>query len=234
MTLTPNNPYTKMQESFYDTTAGNMAKQNHRHHDKNFDYWEVLLRGVREGNSYLNEKKALDLGCGTGRNICNLLRMANWKRVDGVDISKNNLIEAEKLLKEDGIPDGRYKLFKNNGVDLKVLENNFYEFVMSTIVLQHIPVYTIRYSLMSEVYRVLQDEGVFSFQMGFGVGYGKSKYYDNTYTATGTNSEHDVEVSDPEQLLGDLKKIGFKYSNYVIKKAFDDGHPFWIYALAIK
>ena len=44
------------------------------------------------------------------------------------------------------------------------LNTNEYDFVMSTIALQHICVYDIRYSIMKDIHRVLKDGGVFTAQ----------------------------------------------------------------------
>jgi len=241
--MNKDNKYTKMQKQFYESTSANMAKVNHRNHDINPDYWNILLQPVREDSAYWKNKKALDFGCGTGRNICNLSRMTFWKRVDGVDISENNLKEADRILKREGVDPKNYKLFMNNGVDLSCIEDEQYDFVMSTIVLQHIAVYDIRFSLLSEIFRILKPfsssgstfrESIFSFQMGFGEGRGKAEYHENAYDAKGTNSKHDVIVRDPKQIIDDLQKIGFYGITYVIRPAFSDGHSSWIFFTACK
>ena len=41
-----------------------------------------------------NGRTALDFGCGVGRNVDNLLKLSDWRRVDGCDISQENLIRA--------------------------------------------------------------------------------------------------------------------------------------------
>ena len=70
-----------------------------------------------------------------------------------------------------------------------------YDFVMSTIVLQHIAVYDIRFQYLQEFFRVMKPGGLLSFQMGYGEGYGKAGYYDNHYHAESTNSAHDTLVT---------------------------------------
>ena len=69
---------------------------------------------------------------------------------------------------------------------------------MSTIVLQHIAVYDIRFQYLEEFFRVLRPGGLLSFQMGYGEGYGKAGYYDNHYDAESTNSFHDTTVTSPD------------------------------------
>ena len=105
---------------------------------------------------------------------------------------------------------------------------------MSTIVLQHIAVYDIRFQYLREFFRIMKPGGLLSFQMGFGEGYGKAGYYDNHYHAESTNSAHDTLVTSPEQIQGDLEQIGFVDFEYAIRPSFDDGHPYWIFAKANK
>lgn len=230
-----NNKYTKMQKAFYDKDkAKQMAETNHEHHNLNTDYWSCLLRAIKDDPDKWDNKTALDFGCGTGRNIINLWSLACWGRMDGVDISKYNLIEASKILKESGIPPQRFNLYQNNGIDLQELKSNEYDFVMSTIALQHIAVYEIRYNLLSEMFRTMKKGGVLSIQMGYGRGYGKAEYYENAYDAKGTNTKHDVIVPTAKCIYSDLIKIGFKDTTHQIMPPFSDGHPKWIYVQAVK
>ena len=105
---------------------------------------------------------------------------------------------------------------------------------MSTIVLQHIAVYDIRFQYLQEFFRVMKPGGLLSFQMGYGEGYGKAGYYDNHYHAESTNSAHDTMVTSPEQIGGDLERIGFVDFSYAVRPSFDDGHPNWIFVKAYK
>jgi len=232
--IDPKNNYTKMQKNFYgEKKANEMASVDHRHHNANPDYWDVLLEPITSDPTHWNRLKALDFGCGTGRNIKNLLGLSAWERVDGVDISGFNLRNADDLLRMDGLKN--FKLYKNNGIDLDVLPKNEYDFIMSTIVLQHIAVYDIRFSLLKGMFDALKSGGVLSFQMGFGDnGHGKADYHANDYDAKGTNSKHDVIVTDPKQISDDLEKIGFTQWFYTTKNPFSDGHQQWIFFKAIK
>ncbi len=230
------NKYTKMQKDFYEAEAKHMAINDHKEHNANPDYWHVLL-GVLENDFIKDGFTALDFGCGTGRNVHNLINNCIWKRVDGVDISAANTVEARKKLEDDKFTN--FNLYVNNGVDLSILPSDEYNFVMSTIVFQHISVHEIRYSLMSEIFRVLKKDGVFSFQMGVGTtnhpDHKSVGYFENYYDAQSTNSGCDVMIENPADLVDDLEKIGFKNVTYVIKQSFsDNAHPQWIYVNAVK
>ena len=126
------------------------------------------------------------------------------------------------------------RLHQANGVDLSNLATAEYDFVMSTIVLQHIAVYDIRFQYLQEFFRIMKPGALLSFQMGFGEGQGKAEYYDNHWDAQGTNSLHDTKVTDPDQISGDLERIGFTDFSHAIRPPFDDGHAAWIYVKALK
>ena len=57
------NPYTQMQLHHYETTADLMNVENHRVHNGNPDYWDIL---VRDTESDFRDKVGLDFGCGCG------------------------------------------------------------------------------------------------------------------------------------------------------------------------
>ena len=80
--MNTDNKYTQMQESFY--TSGT---SNHQEHNGNKDYWDILLNNENK----FSEGIALDFGCGKGRNVYNLIQEFDFKRVDGIDISNNNI-----------------------------------------------------------------------------------------------------------------------------------------------
>jgi ubiquinone/menaquinone biosynthesis C-methylase UbiE len=229
VTVESANPYTLMQLHHYETTADLMNVENHRGHNGNQDYWDIL---VRDTESDYRDKVGLDFGCGCGRNVQNL--WWRFRRMDGVDLAFGNLVHAHENLRAVGCPPDRYRLYQANGVDLGNLPSDEYDFVMSTIVLQHIAVHEIRFQYLQEFFRVMRPGGLLSFQMGYGEGYGKAEYYDNHYDAESTNSFHDTKVTDPAQLGGDLEQVGFVGFEHEIRPSFDDGHPSWIFAKARK
>jgi ubiquinone/menaquinone biosynthesis C-methylase UbiE len=230
-----NNKYTQMQKNFYDVSASKMASTNHQEHNDNPDYWNILLGDLNDDN-ITKDSIGLDFGCGCGRNVYNLLKNWNWKRVDGVDISGYHIAASEQYLRQNGFTD-KSKFYVNNGVDMQFLPNEQYDFIMSTIVFQHIAVHEIRYKLKEEIFRILKSGGLFSFQMGFGKNsqHQTVDYFDNYYDAAGTNSDCDVRIENVDDLIGDLKKIGFQNISYQIKPSWSNAvHNEWIFVKAYK
>lgn len=224
------NQYVNMLNEAYK-----MGTNNHPEHNSNPNYWDLLLNSIKSNPENWDEKKALDFGCGKGRNVTNMLSLANFERVDGIDVSEDNV----RYCKETYINQPS-NFYKNSGKDLSDLNDNEYDFVMSTIVFQHICVHELRYKLKEEIYRVLKPGGEFSFQMGFGPidwdGNTKQRtYFENGYNAENSNGSNDVRVSDSQDLVNDLSKIGFKDITYSVEEPWEDGgHPNWIYVKCFK
>jgi ubiquinone/menaquinone biosynthesis C-methylase UbiE len=217
-----NNIYTKMQRDFYNSTADIMAIENHRGHDSNPDYYGLLLKEVFINPNLWKDKVALDFGCGIGRNVDNLLKIADWKSVDGCDISVENINRAEKFL-QNTHDSNKFKLYTTTGTTLNPINDNLYDFVMSTIVLQHIAVHQIRNNLLTDIFRVMKSGGLFSFQMAqYSQGYGTAaKYHDNMWNASGTNGAQDVSVDNPQDLINDLLSIGYNNISYEVRPEWD-------------
>jgi ubiquinone/menaquinone biosynthesis C-methylase UbiE len=193
----------------------------------NWPEYENLFTRLENQNKLIG----LDFACGPGRNIVKY--NDRFKRLDGVDISPINIEKARSYTSKQGI---QTNLFVSNGVDLDIIQTDTYDFVMSTIALQHICVHEIRYKIMEDVYRVLKSGGMFTAQMGYGfpspmtVG-----YYENYYDAKVTNRFCDVCIENPTQLKNDLEKIGFIDFEYIIGNVGPgDCHPNWIYFSALK
>ena len=229
--LEPSNPYTRMQKDQYEREADLMNQENHRQHDSNSDYLRLLLLDVAKNPAAWTGKAALDFGCGCGRNISNLIELAPFAIVDGVDIAQGNLNHAaENVLRETGSI-AKTTLFCNNGVDLSAIPSDRYDFVMSTIVFQHIPVWTIRFGLLKEIYRVMKPAAVLSFQMAFGINtsIATAAYSEDVMTAHGTNGVYDVSVRNQSEVVEDLKNIRFTKITTAVTKSWTDSHPQWIY-----
>jgi ubiquinone/menaquinone biosynthesis C-methylase UbiE len=219
------NQYTNMQRDMYQ-----LGTSNHEEHNGNQDYWNILLGDLKNKKNW-DGKIALDFACGKGRNVTNMLNLCDWNRVDGIDLSVGNINYNKETYKNQNS-----NWYTNSGVDVSELKDDEYDFIMSTIALQHIPVYDIRKSLITDLFRTLKSGGVFSFQMGYGKdlsdvnGRPRSAYFDNSYDATQTNGEYDVRVQNEEDLIKDMESIGFKNVTVIIKDSWSDiGHPQWIY-----
>ncbi len=228
-----NNNYTQMQKSQYSS-----GTSNHEEHNDNPNYWNILLSDLKDKNKW-EGKKALDFACGKGRNVTNMLSLCNWERVDGIDISEGNINYCKSQY--SSWPYQPSNWYCNNGTDVSDLKSNEYDFIMSTIALQHIPVYDIRKSLITDLLRTLKPGGLFSFQMGYGEGMSdshnrlRSPYFANEWDAQGTNSVHDVRIQNKEEVINDLKEIGFTNISTEVREPYsDEGHPKWIYIKGYK
>jgi ubiquinone/menaquinone biosynthesis C-methylase UbiE len=228
------NKYTTMQLNQYNALASRWSESNRDPvvgsfdgHNNWVDYENLFVNLENQ-----SELIGIDWACGPGRNIVKY--NGRFKRLDGVDISPVNIQKATSYLHNNNITNS--KLYVSNGVDLDIIESNTYDFAMSTIALQHICVYDIRFSILSDIHRILKPGGMITFQMGFGSPSPRTVgYYENFYDATGSNRICDVCVESPEQIEGDLTKIGFKDFKYIIGKVGPgDVHPNWIYFSAVK
>jgi 2-polyprenyl-3-methyl-5-hydroxy-6-metoxy-1,4-benzoquinol methylase len=82
-----------MQKKFYKN-----GTTDHREHNDNPDYWRSLLGDI---NKNFDGKRALDFGCGKGRNISNLLSIAKFENVDGSDLSSENIEYCRNNFRSD-------------------------------------------------------------------------------------------------------------------------------------
>ena len=116
-----------------------------------FDYLHSV--GLRpDGGS------ALDFGCGVGRLTQALAE--RFSNVHGVDISETMITEANGF---NRLP-AKCHYLVNASPDLRLFPTDSFDFIYSSIVLQHVPVrYVERY--LSEFIRVLKPNGVLLFQM---------------------------------------------------------------------
>jgi 2-polyprenyl-3-methyl-5-hydroxy-6-metoxy-1,4-benzoquinol methylase len=122
-----NQDYALMQKQYYEKEADNMnASGNHRRHDANPDYKNILLGRLSATPEIFKNEIALDFGCGQGRNVSNII---SWfpnlfSVVEGVDISSNNIKYCEINLAREIGGDTKYKFHVNDGKSLE----NFSEF----------------------------------------------------------------------------------------------------------
>ena len=98
--------------------------------------------------AFEKDRKILDVGCGSGRDLCSLLRKG--KDAYGVDASKEMLAAANLALSARGLS-GQGRLFESALPDLKMFGEDEFDGVLCSAVLMHVPeeelfdaVYTLR------------------------------------------------------------------------------------------
>lgn len=238
--------YKYMQKMFYEHNAKISKYEN----ESDLSVNEFIVGNYQAHNNWIDndiylfryidftaeKKNALDFACGPGRNI--LKYHAKFKRLDGVDISENNLKNARKQLDNALIKNS--SLFISSGDDLGNSPKQYYDLIFSTIALQHISSHSIRYKILEAMYSALVDGGRISIQMVYGVldqdKLGSVDYKENYYSALATNSQHDCIIQDPKDVERDLREIGYRNFEYWIRP----GGPGtrmgedWIYFTAVK
>lgn len=229
--------YADMQRKFYEKESGKMRIHDHAQHDNNPNLFLLGYGPIINRKDKFFGSRALDFACGTGRNMRNIYDLKIFNQIEGCDISLNNINAAEENLKTT-CPNGNFFFFTNDGISVPQNREK-YKFIFSTIAFQHIPVRKIRNNLFKDLCTLLEDDGLFSFQMAFRIKGTKSKkgsvsYFRNLTGALGTNGRRDARVEDPENLVYDLKNAGFKYINYFITNSWQDHHLHWIWVHASK
>jgi len=236
MSLSEDNKYTMMQKKVYDYDSENWNINNRDpvvgtfDAHNNWDDYEFLFKDIEN----CENKIVLDFGCGPGRNLVKY--SSKFKQIDGTDIAETNLRNAIDWIEYNNIEKKKHNVILCNGIDLNRIGNEIYDIVMSTICMQHICVYDIRFNYLKEFYRVLKNGGHITIQMGYGTPSPMTvDYYDNNYEATSTNGGCDTNISDYKQIEKDLLSIGFKNFKYYIRPTGPgDCHPNWIFFNAEK
>lgn len=234
--------YVAMQRRSYQHAAGEDAKGvspghlgvdnvvgSWAEHDKWTDFEDYLMKYAPKGSGMV----ALDYGCGPGRNLRRW--QEHFARIDGVDISENNLKNARTFL-QDLPPEKAPNLYLTTGMDCGDAPQGAYDFVFSSICMQHICVWEVRYSILKSLYDCLKPSGRISLQMGYGVPSPNTvDYHENFYQATGTNRAKDAAIASPDQPRSDLEKIGFTdFEHWIRPCGPGDFHPQWIFFTAVK
>ena len=217
--------YKKYTKNFDDSK--NLCVGSFEVHEQ-YPYDEYLLEHY-SGNS----KAALDFACGMGRMMNRMQKY--FEKVDGVDLSQENLDHARNFLKGKGISDNKFSLFKSDGIGVKVI-NKKYDFIYSTIALQHICVHSIRLEIFKDLYHLLNDDGSCCFQMGYGWDNGLN-WFENNYVARSTNAGSDVAIPNSyhlEDISKEFASIGYKNIQYEFKitphpELGNKYHPIWIF-----
>ena len=103
--------------------------------------------------------RALDIGCGVGR----LTRALGgvFGEAHGIDVSGEMVAQGTRLLAE--VPN--VHLHEGSGADLAPFADEFFDFVFSYIVFQHVPERDAVVSYLREAHRVLTPGSFFKFQV---------------------------------------------------------------------
>jgi ubiquinone/menaquinone biosynthesis C-methylase UbiE len=219
--------FLEMQKKFYEKSAHEWSITNRNPvvgsydaHNNWLDYDIYLFKDFDTQGLI-----ALEYGCGPGRNLIRFYH--RFARIDGVDIAKTNLAKARENFFAHKLEPGMLMVCDGKSIPV---EDQTYDVVFSTICLQHITCYDVRFAILKEAYRVLKKGGYFCFQMGYGK---KSNipYYSNHYDVPSTNGSYDVNLDSEENIKDDLlNKIGFMdYKSDLRPTGPGDTYPKWIW-----
>src|SRR5947207_15785016 len=104
-------------------------------------------------------RKALEIGCGPGR----LMRPMSWNfgEIHGVDVSDEMIrLAGEKL---SNVPNAFP--VQNDGTGLGCYKDEYFDFVYSYAVFQHIPSRQVVFNYLNEARRGLEHDGILRFQI---------------------------------------------------------------------
>jgi SAM-dependent methyltransferase len=121
---------------------------------------EVLAR-VREIGFTLPSERALDFGCGVGR--LTRAMSGSFRECVGVDIS-SRMIELAREINKDR---GNCQFSLNTTADLQAFDTGSFDFVYSSLVLQHMPSAELALRYMDEFLRVTRPDGMIVFQLPY-------------------------------------------------------------------
>jgi len=107
----------------------------------------------------LKNMKILEIGCGIGRILIPMSKI--FGDVVGIDVSSEMVSLSQKHIA--GIEN--CQILENNGVDLSLFSDDYFDFCYSFIVFQHIPEKNIIENYIKEVSRILKPDCLFRFQV---------------------------------------------------------------------
>jgi len=104
-------------------------------------------------------KRMLDIGCGIGAMTSYFSQI--FAEAHGVDISEEMIKKALEVNKEND-----HLFFRtNNGLDLLIYEDNFFDFCFSFATFQYFPSKMVIENCFKEIARVLKPQGLFKIQL---------------------------------------------------------------------
>ena len=129
------------EKEFYETGEGDIQRH---------------FKTIRDADPDVSFEKCLDFGCGVGRLTQAICPRAG--EVHGVDISANMIAEAKSYNKFKD----KCHFHLNEKEDLSLFEDNYFNFIISLIVLQHIP-NKFKPKYFSEFSRIIKQHGFIFF-----------------------------------------------------------------------
>jgi ubiquinone/menaquinone biosynthesis C-methylase UbiE len=102
---------------------------------------------------------ALDFGCGVGRLTRGMAKY--FTHCHGIDISESMIAKAKEL--NQAFPNCQFSV--NFADHLRMFPDNQFDFIYTTIVLQHLPTQAMIRSYIAEFCRVLRADGLLAFQV---------------------------------------------------------------------
>ena len=146
------------------------------------DFWQsgivdcnfILGKGLSRYQKIILDKnpmklRVLEIGCGIGRILIPMSKI--FGEVTGVDVS-SKMVELAKKNTHDI---SHCIVYENNGSELTMLSNDYFDFCYSFLVFQHVPEKRIVQNYMHEVSRTLKSGGIFRFQVRGKIGYKPTK-----------------------------------------------------------
>jgi hypothetical protein len=230
--------YARMAKAFMNKPmqgGPNSIVGNYEWHE-NFNYVKHLCSDIP---MLPPRPRIADLFGGPGRMLKRFDAMAGT--LDCIDISSYALAHLSEVYKGDD----RVHTYETSGIDVGTAPENFYDFIYSTIAMQHIPSRTIRRNIFRGVHNILNTDGWMSVQMAYHPTYEAGKWshdtehakYDSDYWDAGATNGHAdcvITESDLPLLRQDLEEIfsdvSFTFENVDQKYANLGGAyhaPYW-------
>jgi SAM-dependent methyltransferase len=149
-----------VEDAYYYVAFGRRGQDDREFFDSAADVVHALeseLKRLPPGDR--RSRRALEIGCGPGR----LMRPMSWNfgEIHGVDVSDEMIRMAAQKLK--GTPNAFPRA--TDGTDLSCYANEFFDFVYSYAVFQHIPSAAVVFSYLTEAWRVLKPGGILRCQI---------------------------------------------------------------------
>lgn len=210
------NQYATMAKNFMNKPFGHPhdVVGNFGWHEK-FPYEECLTSKIVDGKltpvvPLDGTLIAIDFGCGPGRMVNRFTNKKWFRRVDGIDVSDYALDYARKTYTNSNF-------FISSGIDVGDSPHDTYDFLYSTIAIQHISCWSIREKLYKHFSEILKKDAKLCLQLAYNPTYKAgvwspdthhASYRDDYFDARGTNGHADMVINsnDLDNLREDFEK----------------------------